>query len=163
MEQRLTFFRLPQVSCFMKRSSLLLIPIGLATLTLILVEKFDRDPKTGKLLWYSGPPIHVTPPLAFAPRHSLTYLTYLAKQQALLEQTGAEDDELEHASKRPRAADGSRPSEPSLRQLLDRWRINPDGGTDYIGDEEPNLEFDAAMASAEQSRDLLARSIRRAS
>lgn len=44
------------------------------------VEKFDRDPRSGKLLWFSGPPMinPALPPSLTAPRHSLKYLAFLA-------------------------------------------------------------------------------------
>ncbi|KAF9261985.1 hypothetical protein L218DRAFT_869069 [Marasmius fiardii PR-910] len=40
---------------------------------------FDRDPKTNEVFWFSSPPVNVAP--APTPRHSLTYLHFLAKKR----------------------------------------------------------------------------------
>lgn len=62
-----------------------------------LVRHFDRDPETNQVLWFSGPPIDVarTP----APRHSLTYLHYLAMQRKR-KQDDSDTDGLSNKSAR---------------------------------------------------------------
>lgn len=39
----------------------------------------DRDPVTNRVLWFSGPPIHVDVPEK--PNHSAAYLAYLAQKR----------------------------------------------------------------------------------
>lgn len=104
-----------------------------------IVEKFDRDAKTGKLLWFSGPPIRPTPPSAYKPRHSLAYLTFLASKKkgssATSEpQPGQEEDR--EVKRRRVDVDGVNvvgTSSPSIRQLLGQWRQNPDGSFVQVG------------------------------
>ena len=52
---------------------------NLSSLLPVLAKHFDRSPETNELLWFAAPPISVarTPP----PRHSLTYLHFLATKQ----------------------------------------------------------------------------------
>lgn len=42
----------------------------------MLAARFPSDPATGSLLWFSGPPMHVPPPIQ--PAHSPAYLAHLA-------------------------------------------------------------------------------------
>ncbi|KAF8168499.1 hypothetical protein B0H34DRAFT_779785 [Crassisporium funariophilum] len=51
---------------------------------------FDRDPDTNEVLWFAAPPINV--PRARGPRHSLTYLHFLATKRKL-------DSERRHPGK----------------------------------------------------------------
>lgn len=63
-----------------------------------LVKHFDRDPRTGETLWFSGPPIQRINPEAFRPQHSLEYLAFLAKKKAAVEKERArreEEDEMD--------------------------------------------------------------------
>lgn len=46
----------------------------------ITVNMFDRDPRTGQVLWFSGPPIEVSIPEQ--PKFSTTYLSHLVTHHA---------------------------------------------------------------------------------
>ncbi|KAG8905231.1 hypothetical protein FRC01_008422, partial [Tulasnella sp. 417] len=62
------------------------------------IRHFDRDPRTGETLWFSGPPIQRINPEAFRPQHSLEYLAFLAKKKAAAEKERArreEEDEMD--------------------------------------------------------------------
>ena len=47
--------------------------------TCYLAKLFDRDPVTGEVLWFSGPPIDIPRPRM--PQHSLEYVHFLAKKR----------------------------------------------------------------------------------
>lgn len=112
------------------------------------MEKFARDPKTGKLLWFSGPPIRPTPPSAYGARHSLAYLAFLAR--------GGRDakDSVDDRNKR-RKVDGEEAiyvdmdvngaqiltSLPNARQLLEQWRVRPDGSLERHPDDEDDEAY----------------------
>ncbi|KAG8856813.1 hypothetical protein FRB96_006317 [Tulasnella sp. 330] len=55
-------------------------------------RRFDRDPRTNEILWFTGPPIERVNPEAFNPRYSMAYLAFLAKKKAAVA-VAAEDDE----------------------------------------------------------------------
>lgn len=59
----------------------------------VLVQHFDRDPRTNELLWFSGPPIQRIDPEAFRPKYSLKYLAFLAKKQAAADKQREEEEE----------------------------------------------------------------------
>jgi chromatin structure-remodeling complex subunit RSC1/2 len=46
----------------------------------LLVNLFEHDPATKKLLWFSGPPLDMPPPSTYTPRYSTEYLAFLARQ-----------------------------------------------------------------------------------
>jgi len=54
---------------------------SMETLPLETVRLFDRDPASGQLFWFSGPPLGTTPLSIHAPRHSLEYLAFLAERE----------------------------------------------------------------------------------
>lgn len=47
-----------------------------------IAKHFDRDPQTNEVLWFASPPVDVAPSVQ-KPRHSFTYLNYLAKKRKL--------------------------------------------------------------------------------
>ena len=49
------------------------------SLSLFLAKHFDRDPDTNEVLWFSAPPTNIA--RAPTPKHSLTYLHYLAMKR----------------------------------------------------------------------------------
>ena len=51
----------------------------LLTFFYVIAKHFDRDPETNEVLWFAAPPIQIarTP----APKHSLTYLHFLATKR----------------------------------------------------------------------------------
>ncbi|TFK38725.1 RSC complex protein [Crucibulum laeve] len=59
---------------------------------------FDRDPETNEVLWFAAPPLNVA--RAHPPKHSLTYLHFLAKKRK--EQTEGTNTGSGHPSKRSR-------------------------------------------------------------
>ncbi|KAF8308665.1 hypothetical protein DL93DRAFT_2231442 [Clavulina sp. PMI_390] len=89
------------------------------------VEKFDRDPKSGKLLWFSGPPMinPALPPSLSAPRHSLAYLAFLANggREAADEDTKVDDNDDDDRAKRIKGS--SNPAD----GLMEGFSIQPDG------------------------------------
>ncbi|KAG9015507.1 hypothetical protein FRB94_000112 [Tulasnella sp. JGI-2019a] len=58
-------------------------------------RRFDRDPRTNEVLWFSGPPIQQANPDAHRPRYSMAYLAFLAKKKATAALTAEEDEEME--------------------------------------------------------------------
>ncbi|KAF9507324.1 hypothetical protein BS47DRAFT_1488923 [Hydnum rufescens UP504] len=122
-------------------------------------SKFDRDPKTGHILWFSGAPIDITPPTAYKPRHSLAYLNFLAqKRETAMSGRGSESPRHENHNDpgdsgtegtdgqdvKRRKIDGGDEgkvarcmSEKSALvctkgQLLDEWRVISDGSVHRV-------------------------------
>jgi hypothetical protein len=62
----------PEISAF------LFCGLWLSLIGVRVARHFERDPTTGEVLWFPGPPMHVAraPP----PRHRLEYLHFLAKK-----------------------------------------------------------------------------------
>lgn len=105
------------------------------------MEKFARDPKTGKLLWFSGPPIRPTPPSAYGPRHSLAYLAFLARGGRDSKDTSDDQNKRRKVDEDEAIdvdvdANGTETSTlPNPRQLLEQWRIRPDGSLELQSDD----------------------------
>jgi hypothetical protein len=57
--------------------------------------RFERDLTTNKLLWFSAPPLYSLPPSLPKPKHSLAYLTHLAKRKAAGIDSTPQDDNLD--------------------------------------------------------------------
>ncbi|KAF8338318.1 uncharacterized protein EI90DRAFT_2572270 [Cantharellus anzutake] len=116
------------------------------------VEKFDRDPKTGNLLWFSGAPIVAPDPSAYRPRYSLEYLAFLARKRKQNEQNEITTDD--HLSKRAKASEDYMPTS----QLLNKLIVSSDGSFSYDPppDEGPSSE---ATLSLERSTESLVRSL----
>ncbi|KAF7295273.1 hypothetical protein MIND_01066400 [Mycena indigotica] len=79
---------------------------GTEKLPLETVQNFQRDPMTGELLWFPGPPLELARPPG--PRHSLLYLDFLANKYnpktTNLDRNGviSEDEAMEPSPKRQR-------------------------------------------------------------
>lgn len=98
----------------------------------IAVKHFDRDPRTGELLWFSGPPIQPINPQSFGPQYSLEYLAFLARKKAAADKERREREEREEEGemeteeeedarrKRMRSEDGRVIAPPTLRDAIMR-------------------------------------------
>lgn len=98
----------------------------------VVVQLFDRDPRTGEVLWFSGPPIQAIKPEAFRPQYSLEYLAFLAKKKAAAEkervrreeeeemdtEMDGEDDEDGQGRRKRLRSDSTQESRPVARPTL---------------------------------------------
>ncbi len=113
------------------------------------MEKFDRDPKTGNLLWFSGAPIVAPDPSAYRPRYSLEYLAFLAQKRKESSQEGVNMDG--HVSKRAKQSNQREAAEmhKPASQLLNELVVSPDGSFSY----DPSLAREESPEGLTLSRD----------
>ena len=122
----------------------------------LLVSHFDRDPKTNKLLWFSGPPINPPAPSSYVPRHSLSYLTYIARKKLEAGNGQAPSDPTtDHMDGALIGAEQS----PDVMQLLDRFKQRADGSFYMVDDNVEEQEQEEASHMLVQSLDGLAYSL----
>ncbi|KAI0932780.1 hypothetical protein AcV5_004095 [Taiwanofungus camphoratus] len=86
---------------------------------------FDRDPETNEVLWFSAPPVDIahTP----APRHSLTYLHYLAnkrKQMSKNDSTGQSDTNEQSSNISSKRQKIQPTVTETLQSMMTKFRVN---------------------------------------
>lgn len=86
-------------------------------------KHFDRDPQTNEVLWFASPPVDVAPSVQ-KPRHSFTYLNYLAKKRKLElkeENVGeGEDSGMDVDAEGP--SDGTSVGSPPTMSIHEAWQ-----------------------------------------
>lgn len=80
-------------------------------------KHFDRDPETNEVLWFSAPPVNAPRPPQ--PKHSLTYLHFLAMKRKEGQTVGGDGDGGENGEDKESETKRCKfTAQPSMRERL---------------------------------------------